>query len=111
VNFVQTWSTPHKAALYRHLLEPFGNPSLYQKPYKKQALGSDLRTWHHRCTLHGTSKPLEEQQMKLLLATMFKKVPVRNTQQRATLCKRCGARIYTLSFLKAHLEAHDRKSH
>jgi hypothetical protein len=54
---------------------------------------------------------LEEQQMKLLLATMFKKVPVRNTQQRATLCKRCGARIYTLSFLKAHLEAHDRKSH
>jgi hypothetical protein len=49
--------------------------------------------------------------MKLLLATMFKKVPVRNTKQRATLCKRCGARIYTLSFLKAHLEAHDKRTH
>jgi hypothetical protein len=49
--------------------------------------------------------------MKLLLATMFKKVPVRKTNQRATLCKRCGARIYTLSFLKAHLEAHARNTH
>ena len=49
--------------------------------------------------------------MKLLLATMFKKVPVRTTKQRATLCKRCGARIYSLSYLKAHLEAHERKSH
>jgi hypothetical protein len=49
--------------------------------------------------------------MRLLLATMFKKVPVRTTKQRATLCKRCGARIYSLSYLKAHLEAHDRKNH
>lgn len=49
--------------------------------------------------------------MKLLLSTLFKKVPVRTTQQRVTLCKRCGARIYSLSYLKAHLEAHDRKSH
>lgn len=49
--------------------------------------------------------------MKLLLATLFKKVPVRHTKQRATLCKRCGARIYSLAFLKAHLEAHERKAH
>lgn len=49
--------------------------------------------------------------MRLLLATMFKKVPLRRTKQRATLCKRCGARIYTLSFLKAHLEAHNRVTH
>jgi hypothetical protein len=52
---------------------------------------------------------LEERSMKLLLATMFKKVPVRTTKQRATLCKRCGTRIYSLSYLKAHLEAHDKK--
>jgi len=49
--------------------------------------------------------------MKLLLATMFKKVPVRKTKQRATFCKQCGTRIYSLSFLKAHLESHQRKSH
>ena len=49
--------------------------------------------------------------MKMLLATMFKKIPVRRTKQRATICKRCGARIYSLSFLKADLEAHDRKAH
>lgn len=49
--------------------------------------------------------------MKLLLATMFKKVPVRNTKQRVTLCKRCGTRIYSLSFLKAHLEAHNKRCH
>ena len=49
--------------------------------------------------------------MKLLLTTMFKRVPVRKTQQRATICKRCGTRIYSLSFLKAHLEAHDREIH
>jgi hypothetical protein len=49
--------------------------------------------------------------MKLLLATMFKKVPVRNTKQRVTLCKRCGTRIYSLSFLKAHLEAHNKRAH
>jgi hypothetical protein len=49
--------------------------------------------------------------MRLLLATMFKKLPVRTTQQRATLCKQCGARIYSLSYLKAHLEAHSRKDH
>ncbi|HXG52555.1 MAG TPA: hypothetical protein VNN77_14260 [candidate division Zixibacteria bacterium] len=49
--------------------------------------------------------------MRVLLATMFRKVPVRKTSRRATICKRCGARIYSLSFLKAHLEAHDRKAH
>jgi len=49
--------------------------------------------------------------MKLLLATMFKKVPVRKTSQRATICKRCGTRIYSLSFLKVHLESHARNSH
>jgi hypothetical protein len=49
--------------------------------------------------------------MKLLFATMFKKVPVRKTQQRATICKRCGARIYSLSFLKVHLESHNRIRH
>jgi hypothetical protein len=49
--------------------------------------------------------------MKILIATMFKKVPGRTTQQRASICKRCGARIYSLSFLKAHLEAHNRKTH
>ena len=48
--------------------------------------------------------------MRMLLATMFKKVPVRKTKQRATICKRCGARIYSLSFLKAHLEAHNKKT-
>ena len=49
--------------------------------------------------------------MKLLLATMFKKIPVRKSKQRATICKQCGTRIYSLSFLKAHLESHNRKSH
>jgi hypothetical protein len=49
--------------------------------------------------------------MKMLIATMFKKMPVRRTQQRACICKRCGTRIYSLAFLKAHLEAHDRKNH
>jgi hypothetical protein len=49
--------------------------------------------------------------MKMLIATMFKKVPVRTTKQRASICKRCGARIYSLSYLKAHLETHDRKLH
>ncbi len=49
--------------------------------------------------------------MKMLIATMFKKVPVRTTKQRASICKRCGARIYSLSYLKAHLETHDRKIH
>lgn len=52
-----------------------------------------------------------EDTMRLLLATMFKKIPVRTTKQRATLCKRCGARIYSLSYLKAHLEAHNRRGH
>jgi hypothetical protein len=47
--------------------------------------------------------------MRVLIATMFRKVPVRKTQQRATLCKRCGVRIYSLSFLKAHLESHYNK--
>jgi hypothetical protein len=49
--------------------------------------------------------------MRLLVSTMFRKLPVRTTQQRATICKRCGARIYSLSYLKAHLESHDRKGH
>jgi len=48
--------------------------------------------------------------MKMLLSTMFKKIPVRDTKQRATICKRCGTRIYSLSFLKAHLEGHDKKA-
>ena len=48
--------------------------------------------------------------MKVLIATMFKKIPVRTTQQRASICKRCGVRIYSLSFLKAHLETHNKKS-
>jgi hypothetical protein len=73
--------------------------------------GATLVTWHHGCSVFETSNPLKEQQMKLLLATMFRKVPVRKTLQRATLCKRCGTRIYSLSFLKAHLEAHDKKTH
>jgi hypothetical protein len=67
--------------------------------------------WHSRCSLAGTSNHLREQIMKMLLATMFKKVPVRQTKQRATICKRCGVRIYSLSYLKAHLEAHCRKAH
>jgi hypothetical protein len=49
--------------------------------------------------------------MRLLLATMFRKLPVRTTKQRATICKRCGARIYSLSYLKAHLESHARNNH
>jgi hypothetical protein len=49
--------------------------------------------------------------MRMLIATIFKKLPVRQTQQRATLCKRCGVRIYSLSFLKAHLESHNKKTH
>ncbi len=49
--------------------------------------------------------------MKLLLATMFKKVPVRKTKQRATICKQCGTRIYSLSYLKVHLESHERMAH
>ena len=71
----------------------------------------ELMVWHQRCSIRETSNHAEEQTMKLLLATMFKKVPVRTTKQRATLCKRCGARIYSLSYLKAHLEAHDKKNH
>ena len=34
------------------------------------------------------------------IATRFKEIPGSKTGQRATLCKRCGARIYSLSFLK-----------
>ncbi len=49
--------------------------------------------------------------MRALLATMIKRVPVRTTRQRATICKRCGTRIYSLGFLKKHLEAHDKTSH
>ena len=49
--------------------------------------------------------------MRMLIATMFKKVPVRKTKQRACICKRCGVRIYSLNFLKHHLEAHERSTH
>jgi hypothetical protein len=49
--------------------------------------------------------------MRMLIAAMFKKVPVCKTKRLATLCKRCGAAIYSLSFLKAHLDAHNRKGH
>jgi len=48
--------------------------------------------------------------MKMLISTIFKKVPVRNTKHRASICKRCGARIYSLAFLKLHLESHNRKA-
>lgn len=60
--------------------------------------------------LSAGSRPNERgEAMKLLIATMFKKMPVRHTKQRACICKRCGARIYSLAFLKAHLEAHERE--
>jgi hypothetical protein len=72
---------------------------------------NNLGVWHRGCSIAGASNQMKEQSMKVLLATMFKKMPVRKTKQRATICKRCGTRIYSLSFLKAHLEAHDRKSH
>ena len=61
---------------------------------------------YRRPIYYRRSKP-----MRLLLSTMFRKLPVRTTKQRATICKRCGARIYSLSYLKAHLESHDRKTH
>jgi hypothetical protein len=70
-----------------------------------------LTIWHPHCSLHGAASDFKEQTMKMMIATMFKKVPVRTTQQRASICKRCGARIYSLSYLKAHLEAHHRPSH
>jgi len=66
-------------------------------------------TWHSLCSFPGTSQEIKESSMRMLIATMFKKIPVRKTQQRASICKRCGVRVYSLSFLKAHLEAHDRK--
>ncbi len=47
--------------------------------------------------------------MKMLIATLFKKVQVNNTSQRASICKQCGARIYSLGYLKHHLESHARK--
>jgi hypothetical protein len=54
---------------------------------------------------------MKECHVKMLIATMFKKVPVRKTKQRACICKRCGVRIYSLNFLKHHLEAHERSTH
>jgi hypothetical protein len=54
---------------------------------------------------------MKESAMRMLIATMFKKVPVRKTKQRACICKRCGVRIYSLNFLKHHLEAHERSTH
>ena len=48
--------------------------------------------------------------MRMLIVAMFKKVPVCQTKRLATLCKRCGAAIYSLSFLKAHLDAHHKKT-
>jgi hypothetical protein len=86
------------------------HPTTCEKISYFSAQGNEKDAWHHGCSPCETSIHLEEI-MKLLLATMFKKVPVRTTKQRATLCKRCGARIYSLSYLKAHLEAHDRKNH
>jgi len=59
----------------------------------------------------GTTQPMKESAMRMLIATMFKKVPVRKTKQRACICKRCGVRIYSLNFLKHHLEAHERSTH
>ena len=70
-----------------------------------------LGVWHRGCSIVAISNPLKELSMKLLFATMFKKVPVRKTTQRATICKRCGTRIYSLSFLKVHLESHARNAH
>jgi hypothetical protein len=75
--------------------------------YRVEQLGA----WHPGCSFGGTSNPLKEHPMKILLATMFKKVPVRKTKQRATICKRCGTRIYSMSYLKVHLESHDRSTH
>ena len=49
--------------------------------------------------------------MGALITPMFKKIPACETQQRASICERCGAQIYPLSFLKAHLEAHAKKEH
>jgi hypothetical protein len=69
-----------------------------------------LKTWHLHCSFAGTANDFKEQHMKMLIATMFKKVPVRTTKQRASICKRCGARIYSLSYLKAHLEAHHKQT-
>jgi len=51
-----------------------------------------------------------DQSMRMLIVAMFKKVPVCQTKRLATLCKRCGAAIYSLSFLKAHLDAHNKKT-
>ncbi len=48
--------------------------------------------------------------MRVLLATMIKRVPVRTTSRRAIICKRCGTRIYSLGSLKKHLQAHDREA-
>jgi hypothetical protein len=75
--------------------------------YRVEQLGA----WHPGCSIDGISNPLKEHPMKILLATMFKKVPVRKTKQRATICKRCGTRIYSMSYLKVHLESHDRSTH
>ena len=48
--------------------------------------------------------------MKMLISTILKKIPARNTKHRASICKHCGTRIYSLAFLKVHLESHKRKT-
>lgn len=47
--------------------------------------------------------------MKMLIATLLKKVPTPHSRQRASVCKRCGVRIYSLDYLRVHLESHKRK--
>lgn len=47
--------------------------------------------------------------MKMLISTMLRKVPVRSSKQRVSTCKQCGVRIYSLEYLKVHLESHRRK--
>lgn len=47
--------------------------------------------------------------MRMLISTLLKKVPARDTKQRVAVCKRCGAKIYSLAYLKTHLEAHKQK--
>lgn len=47
--------------------------------------------------------------MKTQASLMYGKICVNNTVLRVAICKECGARIYPMSFLKSHLEYHERK--
>jgi hypothetical protein len=106
LNLDQSWWTT--LAIERNCKCGLRNaPASKHQPFRHDARSP--RQWHWRCSTLRHRK--SEDTMRLLLSTMFKKMPVRTTKQRATLCKRCGARIYSLSYLKAHLEAHDRKNH